>query len=159
MARSSPATVCLEVLKIGRPMVVAVAALPTHGDDVDPEDSRARSQGRFEASQATFDAVELCLGDTAFGGRMVATCLDLDGAVGATAPCQDVNLAARQRQVARNNAIPRPSQRAACEVFTVLTGCLGGIAGREIASRNAATYPFPLPVRHERCAIPRCDRT
>lgn len=155
--RHSPGAVALKVLQIGSLGVEAVAPLPTHRDDVDAEFSRSRSQRRLDASQTALDAIQLYLGDAAFGRRMVATCLDLDGTVTAAAPRQDVDLTGRQREVARHNAIPRPSQRAACEVFSVLTGSLGCIASGVVA--GWPTCRLPLPARHERSATPRCDRT
>ena len=156
----------LQVCSLG---VAATVLLPTHGDDVDTELPRPRPKRWLDAPQAAFNPVELLGGNAALGRWVVATCLDLDSAVVAPAPRQDVDLAGRQREVAADNAIPGSAQPLACEFFSILTRVLGGIACWVTATQIAATQstatwigatsPLPQRVHHGRCARPRCDRT
>lgn len=107
-------------MKIGTRCGRALACLPSNGDDVDAKLARPRSQRRFDAAQAAFDAVELAWSDAALWRRVILARFDFDRDPAATPPGEDVDLAGRQPQIARGDAVATFAQELAGEFFALL---------------------------------------
>jgi hypothetical protein len=128
----------LKVSEIGFLVRRSVGRLPTNGDDVDAELAWPRSQGWLKTPQAAGDAVQLRRADAPLGCRMVGPGFDFDGNPAAAAPRQNVDLTARQLEVAFDDAITQPTKQSAGEIFAVLARVVRGLAATLAAKMVAA---------------------